>query len=60
MPAGALMQTFTYDPLVGVTSTCSANNTIAYYEYDGLGRLTVVRDGNRNIVRQYQYKYANQ
>jgi hypothetical protein len=35
-PSGSLMQTFTYDPLIGVTAISSPNNTITYYEYDGL------------------------
>lgn len=57
-PAGSLMQTFTYDPLIGVTSISSPNNTITYYEYDGLGRLITVRDQNRNILKHHQYYYG--
>ncbi|HEV7781653.1 MAG TPA: hypothetical protein VGO58_10320 [Chitinophagaceae bacterium] len=56
-PAGSLMETYTHEPLVGMTSSCSVNNTITYYEYDALGRLSIVRDENRNIIKSYQYNY---
>jgi len=57
-PKGSLMETYTYDPLVGLTSASSANNTTVYYEYDALGRLSVIRDNNKNIVKSYQYQVA--
>ncbi len=56
-PTGAMMTTYTYTPLVGISSeTDSAGHTI-YYEYDALGRLTTVKDQDGNIVKDYQYNY---
>jgi hypothetical protein len=59
-PKDAQMSTYTYDPLIGVTSKCDANNLISYYEYDGLGRLTLVRDQDKNIIKKICYNYQGQ
>ena len=56
-PQGALMTTFTYEPLVGVTSRCDADNRISYYEYDDLNRLLRIRDIDNNILKQFDYQY---
>jgi len=56
-PQGAQMTTYTYDPLIGLTSQCDANNLITYYEYDGFGRLKTVRDENKNIIKTLDYQY---
>jgi YD repeat-containing protein len=56
-PAGALMTTFTYQPLVGMTSATDPNNKVSYYEYDSYGRLKYVRDEEHNILGAYQYHY---
>jgi YD repeat-containing protein len=56
-PADALMKTYTYSPLTGMTSSCAPNNLITYYEYDGLGRLLRIRDADKNILKQYYYQY---
>ncbi len=59
-PSDAQMTTYTYEPLVGMTSQCDANNRITYYEYDGMGRLARTRDMDNNILKQYSYKYEGQ
>ena len=56
-PVGSQMATFTYDPLIGMTSQCDANNRITYYEYDGFGRLKVIRDENKNVLKTFDYQY---
>jgi hypothetical protein len=56
-PQGALMTTFTHEPLVGVTSKCDADNRINYYEYDDLNRLLRIRDIDNNILKQFDYQY---
>jgi hypothetical protein len=57
-PAKSEMTTYTYDPLIGMTSQANANNSITYYEYDGIGRLKTIRDDNGYIVKHWEYKYA--
>ncbi len=56
-PSVAQMKTYTYEPLVGVTSQTDANNQTNFFEYDALGRLSVVKDDNGNIIKTYQYNY---
>ena len=58
-PESAQMTTYTYDPLIGVTSVCSPLNIISYYEYDSGGRLKAIKDINRNIVKTYDYHHKN-
>lgn len=59
-PAEAQMTTYTYEPLIGMTSQCDINNRITYYEYDGFGRLTLVRDQDKNVLKKLCYNYAGQ
>lgn len=59
-PQKAQMSTYTYDPLIGMTSQTDANNKIIYYQYDALGRLSVLRDQDKNILKLYCYNYAGQ
>jgi YD repeat-containing protein len=54
-PANAQMTTYTYTPLVGVSTKCDAGNRATYYQYDAFGRLKVVLDQDRNIIRTIQY-----
>lgn len=54
-PKDANMITYTYEPLVGVTSTADANNTITYNEYDALNRLKLIRDKDKNIIKRFDY-----
>ncbi|NII28581.1 hypothetical protein HB364_26090 [Pseudoflavitalea sp. X16] len=56
-PADAQITTYTYDPLIGMTSQCNVQNKIIYYEYDGFGRLLRIRDENRNVLKHFNYKY---
>ena len=56
-PSTAQMTTYTYDPLIGVTTQCDPNNKITYYEYDGFGRLKTIRDQDKNVIKTLDYQY---
>jgi YD repeat-containing protein len=57
-PDGAKMSTWCIEPLVGPISHCSNNNIVMYYEYDALGRLTLIRDQNKNILKKADYQFG--
>jgi hypothetical protein len=59
-PKGAQMTTFSYDPLVGMTSQVDPANRITYFEYDMFQRLSIVRDEQRQIMKTYCYQYGSQ
>src|SRR5438093_12256708 len=59
-PEESQMTTFTYAPLVGITSQCDASDHITYFEYDGFGRLSLLRNEDGNILRKYCYNYRGQ
>ncbi len=54
-PKDANMVTYTYEPMIGITSTTDANNTVLYNEYDNLNRMKLIRNKDRNIVKRFQY-----
>lgn len=56
-PVLAQMTSYTFNVPVGMISSCDANNSVVWYEYDSLGRLAVVRDRRKKILKQLQYNY---
>ncbi|PSL26375.1 YD repeat-containing protein [Chitinophaga ginsengisoli] len=56
-PSSSQMNSFTYQPLIGLTSKSDDQNHILKYEYDGLGRLKVIRDQDGNVLKQIDYQY---
>lgn len=57
---GAMVNTYSYQPLVGVRSETDAAGKTTYYEYDDFQRLKYVMDQHKNIVKEYCYNYAGQ
>jgi len=56
-PLGAQMVSYTYTPLIGVSSSADARSGLSFYDYDGLQRLLNIRDKDGNILKSYDYNY---
>src|SRR5690606_908970 len=56
----AQVLTYTYKPLVGVTSETDARGRTTYYEYDNHGRLHLMKDHEDKILKMICYNYAGQ
>ncbi|MES2573770.1 MAG: RHS repeat domain-containing protein [Bacteroidota bacterium] len=55
----AMVSTYTYKPLIGIsTMTDPKGNTITY-NYDSFGRLQNVKDKDGNILSENEYHYKN-
>jgi len=59
-PEGSMMTTYNYDLEKGLTTQTDANNISMYYEYDDLGRLVKIMDEDKQVLKEFEYKYANQ
>ena len=58
--SGSMVTTYTYDPLIGVTSITDARGQTIYYDYDGFNRLKQVKDQDGNILSKNDYNYKLQ
>jgi len=54
----ALITTYTYKPLVGMTSEIAPNGIVTSYEYDSFGRLSKVTKADK-VIKSYMYNYKN-
>ncbi len=55
----ALVTTYTYDPLIGVTSITDPKGQTIYYHYDDLHRLELVTDKDNKVLHKNEYNYKN-
>jgi YD repeat-containing protein len=56
----ASVTTYTYDPLIGVTSITDSRGNITYYKYDDFNRLISVKDSEGKIISKNEYHYKGQ
>lgn len=56
----AMITTYTYDPLIGVTSVTDPRGFVSTYEYDDFGRLLRIKDHLGNILSENVYNYKLQ
>ncbi len=55
-----LVTTYTYDPLVGMTSMTDSCGKTIYYNYDLFNRLIQEKDSYGNVLKFYKYNYKNE
>jgi len=53
----AMITTYTFDPLIGMTSQTGPAGITTYYEYDDFGRLKEIDDSNEHLRELYNYNY---
>lgn len=53
----ALVTTYTYDPLIGITSMTDFKGYTVYYEYDNFNRLLRIKDAEGKIMSESKYHY---
>jgi hypothetical protein len=58
--AKALVTTYTYKPLVGISSETDPQGRTNYYNYDAINRLSYIVDQDMNVVKRYNYNYTGQ
>lgn len=58
--SGAMVTTYTYDPLVGVTSITDPKGQTTSYEYDPFNRLEFIKDDTNDLLEEYQYHYRGE
>ncbi|WBV58378.1 hypothetical protein PFY10_07950 [Chryseobacterium daecheongense] len=51
--------TYTYDPLVGVTSITGPEGLREYYKYNAQNKLEKVVDADGKLIEEYKYHYKN-
>ena len=56
----AMITTYTYKPLVGITSVTDQKGDKQTYHYDSFNRLEFVKDKNGNILSENKYHYRTQ
>lgn len=55
--SGFQFTTYTYDPLIGVTSVTPPSGIRKIYISDTANRLKEIKDINENILKEFKYKY---
>lgn len=53
----AMVSSYTYRPLVGMTSKTDARGITEYYKYDGMQRLQAILDHLNYVNKSFDYHY---
>jgi YD repeat-containing protein len=56
-PSDAQMKSYTYDPLIGMTSAINESGQVFKYEYDSFGRLKRIVNDKGSVEKEYTYNY---
>jgi YD repeat-containing protein len=53
----SMVTSYTYDPMIGLTSVTDPTGRVTWYDYDDLGRLETVRDMDGKILKHMEYHF---
>lgn len=54
---GAEVSSYSYTPLIGMSSQTDIKGQTTYYEYDAFKRLKNIKDQDGNIIKSYEYHF---
>ncbi|WP_420571924.1 hypothetical protein [Kordia sp.] len=55
----AMVSTYSFDPLIGMTQSTDPRGRSSYYKYDTMGRMQYTLDHDGNVLSQNTYHYKN-
>lgn len=58
-PNDVSVTTFRHAPMVGLLSQTNERGITESYEYETYGRLKIIRDNNKKVIKSFDYKYSN-
>ncbi|HLN52737.1 MAG TPA: hypothetical protein VK212_03445 [Lentimicrobium sp.] len=58
-PSDSQLNTYTYEPLIGMSSKSDENNRPIFYDFDQFGRIMLIKDQFKDILNKYEYNYKN-
>ncbi len=53
----SLVNTASYNPIIGITSQTAPNGQVIYYEYDVFGRLKYIKNQDGHLLKANKYAY---
>jgi hypothetical protein len=57
---GSYATTYTYDPLIGMTSMTDPSGYTTFYDYDNSNRLKYVKNKDSKVLKSYDYHYKTE